>query len=165
MFLQVFFRLWLAAAPVMVVLGACGEKDDEAAIRKVIQEGARLAEKHDTGGLLKLTTQDFRASPGEVNRQEVKRYLLYAFMRYKEFKLLYPQPSVEIHGGDRAAASFPFLIVQKDQSLPDLRDLVKDPDRWLQQLGDKADLYRLKLELTREGDDWRVSRAQLEVLR
>ena len=165
MFRHVLFRMLLVAAPAMVVLGACAEKDDEVAIRKVIQEGARLAEKHDTSGLLKLTSQDFRASPGEVNRQEVKRYLLYAFMRYKEFAVLYPQPSVEIQGGDRAAASFPFLIVQKDQSLPDLRDLVKDPDRWLQQLGDKADLYRLKLELTRDGADWRVSRAHLEVLR
>jgi hypothetical protein len=101
-----------------------------------------------------------------VNRQEVKRYLLHAFMRYKKFRVLYPQPSVELQGeGDQAAASFPFLIVQKDQSLPDLRDLVKDPDRWIQQLGDKADLYRLRLDLTRDGGNWRVRRAQLEVLR
>jgi hypothetical protein len=154
------------AALVFFALSSCAAKDDVAEVRKMIREGAVLAEKHDMGGMIKLTTADFQASPGPVSRQEVKRYLLHAFMRYKEFRVLYSQPDVEIQdGGDRAGASFPFLIVQKDQSLPNLKDLLDDPESWIRQLGDKADLYRLRLELAREGGDWRVRRAHLEVLR
>jgi len=151
---------------ISLLLGACGKQDDAEAIRALIREGTLLAEKHDVAGIMKLTTPEFRALPGEMDGREARKYLLYAFLRYKEFKLVYPRPVVEIQaGGEGAEASFPFLILQKDYSIPDLKDLAQHPEDWLQQLGDKADLYRLRLEFTRSGGEWRVRRAHLDVIR
>ena len=47
----------------MLVLsvGSCAREDDVTAIRQLIREGARLAEEHDIGGLIELTTEDYEA--------------------------------------------------------------------------------------------------------
>jgi hypothetical protein len=153
-----------------VVLGmlpaGCGKRDEEAEIRRLIREGASLAEKHDAGGLMKLATEDFRALPGEADKREVKGVLLYAFTRYRQFRIIHPPAAIHVQaGGEAASARFPFLIVQKDQSLPDLKGLLEDPEEWAAQLGDKADLFRLDLELVRAEGNWRVRRAHLEGFR
>ncbi|NOQ19665.1 MAG: hypothetical protein GQ571_06835, partial [Desulfobacterales bacterium] len=44
-------------------LVACSEKDDVSAIRELIKKGAELAEDHDVGGIMDLTTEDVVAHP------------------------------------------------------------------------------------------------------
>ncbi|MGD8383677.1 MAG: hypothetical protein PVJ11_16160, partial [Syntrophobacterales bacterium] len=150
----------------LFILAACAKEDDTEQIRELIKEGARLAEEHNISGLLKLTSEDFVARPGNHDDREVKGILWYAFNRYGHFKVMYPEPSVDLEESGRAAsAKVYFMIVQKERSIPELKDLYKDPRGWLEEVGETADLYRLKLELLKKNEDWLVRSALLEPFR
>ena len=112
----------------LFILTACSKEDDTEQIRKLIKEGAKLAEEHSAAGLLKLTTEDFVAQPGKHDGREVRRILWYAFNYYGNFKVMYPRG-------------------------------------WLEEVGETADLYRLKLELLKNNGDWLVRSALLEPFR
>jgi len=142
---------------------ACSEKDDAHLIRALIKNGAELAEKHDVGGVMDLTTADVVALPGHHNRLEIKRILWSAFMHYGKFKVLYPKPSVDLSAKDGSASSGIYLlIVKKERTIPDLKDLYDDPRRWLEAVGENADLYQIKLQLLKKDGRWRVKQAHLE---
>ena len=150
----------------LFILAACAKEDDTDQIRKLIKEGARLAEEHNIAGLLELTTEDFVARPGKHDGREVKGILWYAFNHYGNFKVMYPEPSVDLKEGGRAASAKVYImIVQKERSIPELKDLYKDPRGWLEEVGETADLYRLKLELLKNNGDWLVKSALLEPFR
>ncbi|MBN2124239.1 MAG: hypothetical protein JW821_08095 [Deltaproteobacteria bacterium] len=155
--------LHLLAVAVLLCVPCCSGSDDVTAIRNVVKEGVRLGEKHALGEIFDLTTEDFTALPGKLDRRETRRILFLAFRHYGEFKVLYPDPDVEVPP-DRlsAKAVFPFLIVKKDVTFPNLKDLVGDPQRWLEAVGENADLYRLKLDLVKEGGKWLVRQALLQ---
>ncbi len=145
---------------------SCTGGDEAGAVRRLIEKGARLAEKHDVGGLLELTTADFSADPGSRDLAETRSILWMAFRHYREFRILYPRPGIEIaEGGQAASATVYFLIVRKDRSYPELKDLSEDPAGWLEEVGENADLYRLTLDLTRTEGDWLTKRALLEPFR
>ena len=151
-----FFKAGFIAAGLILSL-ACGKGDDVQAIRKLIDKGAALGEKHDIGGLMKLATEDFSALPGEVDRRTAKAILWRAFQYYGAFKVLYPLPKVAVEsGGKKASASFPFLMVRENVSFPKLKDLAHDPKQWLQEVGKNADLYALDMELVKEDGEWLV---------
>ena len=144
-------------------LGSCSSKDEESAIRELIKKGATLAEEQDIKGLINLTTEDFSVLPAELGRQETRRILFVAFRHYQDFKILYPRPGVELKPDKRSASAvFPFLIVKKETTLPKLKELYEDPQRWLETVGENADLYRLKLEWLKQDGDWLVKQARLE---
>lgn len=157
------------AAPIILALGlcvfisACGRKDDAQAIHELIRKGTGLAEDKQVGDLMDLALPGFIAQPGSRNRREVKRVLFAAFRHYGEFKIHYPRPLVEIlSDGHSARATVHFLIVRQDQSIPGLKELYDDPRKWIETAGEKADLYRLKLVLKKDGGDWLVGGAELE---
>ncbi|MEJ2155360.1 MAG: hypothetical protein P8X96_08485 [Desulfobacteraceae bacterium] len=153
----------LIAAGVCIIIAACGGKDDTAAIYELIEKGTALAEERQVGDLLDLTLPDFVAQPGGRNRQETKGVLFAAFMHYGQFKIRYPRPQVEIHNQDDSAmATVHFLIVRQNQPFPGLKELYDNPRKWIEEAGEKADLYQLKLDLKKDGGDWRVGRAELE---
>jgi len=52
--------------------------------------------------------------------------------------------------------------VKKERSLPKLEALYNDPQGWLDEVGENADLYRLKLDLIKNGGDWLVNEVHLE---
>ncbi len=142
---------------------SCAEKDDAAAIRALIQKGAELAENHDVGGILELTTEDVVALPGRHNRAEIRRIIWAAFMHYGKLKVLYPKPSVEIYGTEKGAACRMYLlIVRKEQAFPDLKELYNDPKGWLEKVGANADLYQMNLQLLKKDGAWLVREAHLE---
>ncbi|UCH20214.1 MAG: hypothetical protein JSU83_16875 [Deltaproteobacteria bacterium] len=145
---------------------SCAEKDDVAVIRQLVEEGAKLAEKQDINGLMKLTTEDFLALPGKHDNREVKTIIWLAFKHYRKFRILFPEPSINLAADSQTAfASVKFLIVKKDQSLPNLNELWKNPKRWLEMVGENADLYQLKLEWLKKDKDWLVRQARLESFR
>lgn len=150
----------------MLMLGSvlsCSSGDDTTAIRELINEGAKLSEKHDISGLVGLTSDDFVGLPGNLDRREARRILWAAFRHYGALKVLHPLPSVDIKPDLRSAAAVvPFLILRENASLPKLRELYEDPQKWLEQVGDHADLYRLKLELIKPDGRWFVKKALLE---
>lgn len=142
---------------------ACSEEDDAQRIRSLIKKGAELAEDHDVGGVMELTTEDVVALPGHHNRLEIKRIIWSAFMHYGKFKVLYPKPSVDLSDkGGSASCTIYLLIVKKERTIPELKDLYDDPRRWLEAVGENADLYQIKLQMLKTGGHWRVKQAQLE---
>jgi hypothetical protein len=156
---------WLFVLLLIVMGGlqSCSSKDEESAIRNLVKKGATLAEEQDIKGLMNLTTEDLLVLPGDLGRQETRRILFVAFRHYQDFKVLYPRPSVELKPDKRSASAvFPFLIVKKETTLPKLKELYEDPQRWLETVGENADLYRLKLECLKQNGDWLVKQARLE---
>jgi len=161
-----FVRLGLLWLVLFLSLMSCARKDDTDVIRKLIKQGALCAEKHDIRGLMKLTSEDFLAMPGQHNHHGVMRILWMAFRHYQEFKVIYPKPSVELESNClTASATIYFIIVKKDVSFPKLTELYKDPQGWLEEAGENADLYRLTLELLKKNRDWLVTQAHLEFFR
>lgn len=156
---------WLVVLLLITMSGleSCSSRDEETAIREFIKKGAKLGEEQDIKGLMNLTTEDFLALPGDLGRQETRRILFVAFRHYQDFKILYPRPNVELKPDKRSASAvFPFLIVKKEMALPKLKELYEDPQRWLETVGENADLYRLKLEWIKQNGDWLVRQARLE---
>ena len=147
-------------------LSSCSEKDDIALILGLIEKAEALAEEQDTGKLMELTSKYFKAQDGKLNRQEVRKFLWLTFRRYGKFDLLFPEPTVEVFDKEQtAAAVVHFLIVKKEQPLPDLEKLYNDSERWLEQVGELADLYRLNLQFQKKGDKWLVTSAKIEPYR
>jgi hypothetical protein len=159
-----FLHVLLAfSALALLPIPCCGEKDDVTAIRSLIKKGAGHAEKHEIEGILKLASEDLRVLPGDADRREVRRILWLAFRHYGDLRVIYPRPGIEIEkDGNHASAQFPFLIVKRDQSFPKLNELVNDSQKWVQEVGERADLYRLKLRLSKIRGEWLVNHAQIE---
>ena len=152
---MVFFFFFLAAA--------CSQKDDVQVIRALIKEGAKLAEDHNVSEIMELTTEDVVALPGHHNRLEIKRIIFAALMHYGKLKVLYPKPSVDLSSNDNSATCMIYLlIVKKDRTIPDLKDLYEEPRRWLEKVGENADLYQVKLQLLKKDGKWLVNQAHLE---
>jgi hypothetical protein len=155
-------RVFLFGVAVLC-MASCAERDDVRALRTLIKQGAMLAEKHDIGGILELASEDFQALPGALDRRQVRGVLWRAFKYYGALKVIYPRPAVDVEkDSDHALARFPFLIVKKEHSLPKLEALYNDPQGWLDEVGENADLYRLKLDLIKNGGGWLVNEVHLE---
>ena len=163
-----FFLLRPAVIGVILLLfsPSCSKEDEAERIRSLIKQGAELAEKHDLSGLIKFTTEDFVAQQGKHARREVRRILWFAFNHYGNFRIIYPEPSVDLgpEGRDGSARVY-FLIVKREQSAPKVKDLYKDPRGWIEEVGESADLYRLSLDLLKENGAWLVKGALLEPFR
>jgi hypothetical protein len=160
--LQILSKIfWIAG---LLFLGvSCSKGDDAEAIRKLIDKGVALGEKHDIEELMKLATEDFIALPGDLDRRSTRAILWRAFNYYGALKIVHPWPSVEVEpNGKRASAGLPFLILREDRSFPKLKDFSHDPKRWLEEVGENADLYRLDMELAKENGRWLVRRAVLK---
>jgi len=159
-------RLAVLGVILLLFFPSCSKEDEAEKIRSLIKEGVELAEKHDPSGLIKFTTEDFLAQPGQHGSREVRRILWFAFNHYGHFRIIYPEPSVDLGPkGREASARVYFVIVKKEQSTPKVKDLYKDPKGWIEEVGDSADLYRLSLQLSKENGDWLVKRALLEPFR
>lgn len=151
-----------AVAAVCALTIACQRGDEAGRIRELIAEGATRAERRDLEGLLALTAEGFRAEPGPRSREEVREVVAAAFYHYRRFRVLHPEPAVELaEGGRSARASFPFLIVREERAFPGLEELYRDPQGWLERVGENADLYHLSLELVAVDQGWRVAGAHL----
>ena len=159
-------RLAVLGAIILFISLSCSKENEAERIRSLIKKGAELAEKHDLSGLMKFTSEDFVAQPGKHGSREVKRILWFAFNHYGNFRIMYPEPSVDLgpQGLDASARVY-FLIVRREQSAPRVEDLYKDPKGWIEKVGESADLYRLSLDLLKRDGDWLVKGALLEPFR
>jgi hypothetical protein len=54
-----------------------------------------------------------------------------------------------------------FFILRPNQSISALKELYDDPRCWLETVGEKADLYQLKLQFNKKEGGWLVRQAQL----
>jgi hypothetical protein len=153
----------LASLLIVVAFSGCGGKDETEAVRKLIDKGAKLAEEHQIGDLMELTVKDFTAQPGHHSAADVRAILFAAFHHYGNFSIRYPRPTVTLEAGTaNGSAVVYFMIVSRDRSIPGLKELYDDPQRWLELASEKADLYQLKLDLIKDGSRWQVRQATLE---
>ena len=160
---QKWTRLAIFWTILFMFVSSCSPKDEVSAIRELIKKGAELAEDHDVGGIMKLTTADVIALPGQHSRLEIKRILWVALKHYGKIKILYPEPSVSLTSNETSASAGVYLlIVKKDRDLPELKELYQDPGRWLEEVGENADLYQLNLQMLKKDGDWLVKQAHLE---
>ena len=144
-------------------VAACSQKDDVQVIRELIKEGAELAEEHNVSKIMELTTEDIVALPGNYNRLAIKRIIFSAFMHYGKLKVLYPKPSVDLSNTDNSATCMIYLlIVKQDRTIPDLKNLYEEPRRWLEAVGENADLFQIELQLLKKDGKWLVNQAHLE---
>ncbi len=156
-------RLAVVFLAFFILLISCAEKDDVSAIRELVEECVGLAEEQNVKGIIERTTPDFYADPGQRDRMHTRKMLWWVFRQYGAFKILYPEPRIEsIEAGRLASGRVYVMIVRKDQSYPALKDLYDDPDAWLEQVGQNADLYRLDLDFLKKDGDWFVKIARLE---
>lgn len=163
MIFQRLFPLVLLCGLSIVYMTSCAERDDVRAIRALIEQGAQLAEKHDIGGILDLASEDLKVLPGPLDRRQVRGVLWRAFKYYGALKVIYPRAAVDVEEDSHSAfARVPFLIVKKEHALPKLESLYDDPQGWLDEVGENADLYRFKLDLVKNGGDWLVHEVHLE---
>jgi hypothetical protein len=153
------------AAVALVLLcttAGCSRDDEVTRVRRFVQDGIQRAEKHDLAGLLALTSEGFRAEPGSRGRGAVREILGAAFYHYGRFRILYPEPAVEVAEDGRAATvTMPFLVVKRDGSWPGLESLYRDPQRWLDEVGENADLYRVIVRLAKMEEGWLAEWARL----
>jgi hypothetical protein len=156
------FPFILLALSIGLMVGGCGRSDDAATIRNMIVQAADLAEKHDIADLMAMTADGFRASPGDHDASGVRGILFVAFKHYGSFTIRYPRPSVEVDSNaGTAKATVYFMIVSRGRPMPEFKELYENPQQWLEQAGEKADLYQLKLELVGSKEAWRVQKADL----
>jgi hypothetical protein len=159
-------RLAVLGSVFFLVASACSQQDDAAAIRKLVQKGAALAEAHNISGLMELATQDIVGQPGGYDRSAIKRIVWLALKHYGQIKILYPKPSVTLLAEDnRASCGTYLLIVKKDRVIPDLKNLYDNPKGWIETVGNNADLYQLNLEMLKTDGRWRVYKARLETFK
>ena len=140
---------------------ACSGQDDVAAIRELIKKASGLVEEHAVGDIMDMTAEDFLAMPGKLDRRRTKRLLWLVFKKYGKLRVAHPIPSVQVEES-RATARFPFLLIKKDRPLPALKDVYEDPQRWVEEIGEKGEVYSMELTLVKTGDGWVVTRAQVD---
>ena len=165
-FFQLAYSRTLVWIIPLLILTSCSKKDDISIIRQHIEQGAKLAEKHDINGLMKLTTDDFIAMPGNRDHRQVKTIIWLAFKHYRKLKIVYPEPGISLQNNNSTAtATLTFLIVRKEQTLPDLDEIWRNPKKWLNTLGENADLYQLKLAWLKKNGNWLIKEARLAPFR
>jgi hypothetical protein len=160
---RILLKLFLTLIVICIACVACSRQDDDEKIHALIAKGATMAEAHDITGIISLSSKDVRAMPMNLDKRGIKTLLRRTFNYYGPLKILYPRPGIEVKNDfNEASAQVPFLIVKKDQKIPDLEELRDDPKAWIQTVGETVDLYRLRLLLTKQDGDWLVDRAFLE---
>lgn len=163
MYLKKAFAQFIGSMLLFLSITACSLGDDAAKIDKLVKEGVYLAEKHDIGGLMDLTANPFFAMPGNHNTRAVKAILFQTFKYYKKFNILYPKPLISIdEKHNNAKVTVYFVIVRQEQNLPGIGELYHDPKKWIETIGEKADLYQIKLEMTKQRGNWQVTQAHLK---
>lgn len=157
------FQNIIFATLFLSIVFACSSSDDSTSIRDMVKKGAELAESHRIGKLINLTSKDFIAQPGHHNARAVKGILFRAFQYYGDFNIFYPRPSISVgDDGITASATIYFVILRQNLSLPGLKKLYDNPQQWVEAVGEKADLYQLKLQLSKTDGDWQVKGAHLK---
>jgi hypothetical protein len=129
----------------LLLITACGrESSPEQQVRATIAAGERAAEERDAGALLDLVSERYSDDQGrdaELLAKYVRGYLL----THPSIHLVTRVESVEFPYRDLARVRVTIGSLAREGAADTL------------DLG--ADVDEVEIELTREGDDWRVTRA------
>lgn len=129
-------------AVVFALLTACAPPpDDEAMLRKILDEMEQAVEKKQGKDFLRHVAEDFRGQKGSMDKRGVRRLLLYHFVRHKGIEMLITSREFNIK---EATAKITLQV-----GVAGLTGIV--PER--------AQYYDVQLFWRKEGDVWRLSGA------
>ena len=123
-----------------IFLVACAAKSsDEQQVRELVASAEEAAEARDTSDVLELVANDYSDAQG-FDRQQLENFLRGYFVTHPKIELLVSIEKLEFPVPGLAQAQISVATVG---------------------VGD-ANLQRLKVELRKSGDGWRVTRADRE---
>ena len=129
----------------MLLLAACGrESSPEQQVRETIAAGERAAEDRDAGALLDLISEHYSDEQGR-DAALLAKYVRGYLLTHPSIHLVTRIESVEFPYRDLARVRVTIGSLAREDAGASL-DLAADVDE-------------VEIELTREGDDWRVTRA------
>jgi hypothetical protein len=132
-----FFALCFAVTSIVISLNACGARSsDEQQVRELFASAETAAEDRDASDVLALVADDYEDANG-FDKTQLRDFLRGYFLVNPKLELLVNVESLEFPADGIAQAELTVTRVS-----------LSDP----QQL-------RLKVELRRTGNDWRVKRA------
>jgi hypothetical protein len=127
--------------------GGCGSADPEAELRGLIAEAEIAAEARDTGFFRDTISASYADRRGQ-RRDDVINVIRGIFLTNATVEVINRIEAIELAGTDAAKVKLQAALVGKREGASLL-----DVD---------GDLYRIELELAREGGDWRVISADWE---
>ena len=130
----------------VLLLAGCGrEPTPEQQVRAVIASGEEAAENRAAGELLDLISENYADEQGR-NAGDLAQYVRGYLLTHPSIHLVTRIESVEFPFRDQAHVRLTVGSLAREGSAATI-DLA-------------ADVEDIELELTREGDDWRVTRAR-----
>ena len=153
--------LHLSAALLMsTVWSGCESADEEQAVLSVVTEGITLLEDTEARQALRLTTSEFVAHPGKLDKAAVLRRLASFYHAHGALEILHPAPEIEIRaGGDTALVTVPFVVATRSVSstaidaLDALRD---DTSAWEEKARAYTAVEQAEISFVKENDRWLV---------
>ena len=147
-----------AAALFAALLSGCEAGEDEQAALSVVSSGTALLEKGEIAKALRLTTSDFLAQPGRLDRRTVLSRMAAFYRLHGEIVILHPTPEVEIlDSGKAALVSAPFVAAERGVDRKALDDLADDTEAWEALASQFTTVEHAEVSLVKQGDRWLVS--------
>lgn len=136
-------RPWLAWTVIVgcVMQNACGPRDPDGELRALIEAAETAAEARDTGFFRNLISADYADRRGQ-RRDDVVNTLRAYFLLNQTIEIVSRIEAIELFGDDAASIKLQTAAVGRADGRS-----VLDID---------GDLYRIELELGREGSEWRI---------
>jgi hypothetical protein len=132
----------------LAALAGCGDADSpEQQVRAVIDQMEAAAEQRDIGDLAEHLSENYRDSNG-MGPEEAARYLRGYFIANQSIHLLTRVEQLEFPIDGEARAQVLVGMAGREAAATNQWDLA-------------ADLHTFKIALRREGDDWKVSFAEV----
>jgi hypothetical protein len=129
-----------------LLLAGCGAPDSpEAQVRAVVAEAEQAAEARDASRLADLVDPGYRDPQGN-GAQEIQRYLRGWLIARQDLRLLTRIDAMEFPAENLARLSVTVGMLGREAG-GEAWDLA-------------ADVYEIDLTLARDGDEWRVTRAE-----
>jgi hypothetical protein len=130
-----------------LVLAACGDRvTPEQQVRAVIAEGEKAAEARDVSGVMALVSSRYQDANG-ASAVELSRLVRGWFIAHQSVHLATRVDSVEFPYRDMARVQVTLGMLGRDAGTDAGLDVA-------------ADLHEVRLELTLERGEWRVTRAE-----
>jgi hypothetical protein len=139
------------------VTAACAQRTSpEAEVRAVIEAAEVAAEARDHRALMSLASPDYTDASGADARELSQRLRAY-LIAHPSVRIVTRTETIEFPYVDMAQVRVSVGMLARNSPVDPAGDASS-----LFVLG--ADLYTLELELQREGDDWKVTRAEWDSL-
>ena len=139
----------------------CEGSEDEQAVMSVVTNGVSLLENTEIKQALRLTTSDFIAQPGRLNKQATLRRMASFYHAAGEVEILYPTPDVEIRdSGTVALVTAPFVVAKRSVSqdaLDALDALSDDPEAWEEKASAYTAVEHAEISFLKQNDRWLIS--------